>query len=88
MSDDHMIHSRAADEEHEHAREMEGHDGQVKDPTEMWDARRDLVVAEQDVIIADLLNRVEALEASMRVLLAGQEQDVEQQIMIDSEPDA
>jgi hypothetical protein len=79
---------RAADEKRALAREMEDQAERGGDPNEMWEARRDLIIAEQDVIIADLVNRVEALEESMQVLLAAQEQDVEHQMMLDSQPDA
>jgi hypothetical protein len=88
MSESQRDRARVADEKHELARERDDQAGRGGDKNEMWEARRDLIVAEQDVIIADLLNRVEALEESMQVLLAAQEQDVEHQMMLDSQPDA
>jgi hypothetical protein len=88
MSEEQVNRVRAAGEQYELAREMEDQAERGGDPNEMWEARRDLIVAEQDVIIADLLNRVEALEQSVQVLLVAQGQDVEHQVMRDAQPDA
>jgi hypothetical protein len=88
MSEKQVDRVRTAGEQYELAREMEDQAERGGDSNEMWEARRDLIVAEQDVIIADLLNRVEALEQSVQVLLAAQEQDVEHQVMRDAQPEA